>query len=408
MRLLWLTKTLPYPSIAGDLLYSRHLIEACARQGIEIHVLCHPGPNDNVAALDQPNVTWQIVGSDYRGRLRSLFSPLPNIASVFDTPQRREAIRRALAQTWDGIVFDALGSLGAFRLVRNALKGRAHRPFLVYLSHNHETTTRRRVAEQTAGLAMKMVQRFDAWKTAQLERKSLAAVDLLTTITEDDWLQFQPDFCGKPHLLVSPGYEGPRQARRSWSRIPRTAIVVGSYQWVAKRMNVEALLDAATPVFPAAGIRLRIVGHMDEAYRAQLERRFAWAEIVGPVNDVMTELATARMGIVPERAGGGFKLKLLDYIFGRVVVVGLESAMGGTGLQAGRHYLAAHDMAALVRLVVDRIGDDAALESMTDAAFTRCEMLFDWAERGALLRAAFEAVMQSNRMGLRVPGSSEG
>ena len=235
---------------------------------------------------------------------------------------------------------------------------------------------------------MKLVQYFDAWKSARLECRMVRAADLLVTNTEEDWQLYKRTFGDIAHVVVRPGYDGARAEPRRWSSLSRVALVLGSFQWIAKRLNIEAFLAEAEPVFRAAGIELRVVGYMDETYRVHLATKYPWAQIVGPVDDVTKELGKARVGIMAERAGGGFKHKMLNYAFSRVAIASLEQAMAGGGFEPGRQYISAASVPELARAIAAVIGDDSALEAMTNEAFASCEKQFDWADRGRDLVAA--------------------
>lgn len=396
MKLLWLTRTFPYPSLAGDTIYSRYLIEGCARLGVRVHVICQPsivGPDD--VAPDLPGLTWQIIDAPLVGPVRALFSSLPNIATRFGARERCRATVSAAQEGWDGIIFDSLGSLATFDDIVRLFADAFRRPFLVHISHNHEATTLQMIARETPEIADKLVRYLNARKAARLERASIDACDLLVTNTDEDWLLYEREHPAIRHVVIRPGYDGPRIPSRPLAGVPRTAIVLGSFQWIAKRLNLEALLAAAAHEFPAAGIRLRVVGYMDDAYRDRLSRRFPWADIVGPVDDVGGELKAARLGVIPEQAGGGFKHKTLNYVFGRVPIVGIEGAMVGSSLNPGKDFLAAHDMSALVKTIVSNIDNTARLQALADAAYAQCEHAFDWSDRSRDLVSALEATMRS-------------
>src|SRR5205085_3085674 len=100
---------------------------------------------------------------------------------------------------------------------------------------------------------------------------------------------------------------------------PRRVVLVGSYRWVAKQHNLRALAAAADEAFTRHGIVLDVVGDAPAELRAALAgcravRLHGFADALAPF------MADARMALVPEAIGGGFKLKLLDYVFHRVPV----------------------------------------------------------------------------------------
>src|SRR5690606_36241863 len=50
----------------------------------------------------------------------------------------------------------------------------------------------------------------------------------------------------------------------------------------------------------------------------------------GRVDSIAPHLDQARMAVVAERLGGGFKLKVLDYVFNRPPVAALDGSVAGT------------------------------------------------------------------------------
>lgn len=397
MKLLWLARTFPYPAQAGDTIYSRHLIEGCARLGAHIHVICQPGVGDGGGQTSLPGLSWQVLNTPPLGHWRALFSMLPNLAARYSGSKRRHETLEALKEPWDGIVFDSLGASGMFDAVWNTYLGASQRPFFVHISHNHEETTRRTIMREGTNPLAKAVQYLDAIKTGRLERGVVSRCDLLVVNTEEDWKLYQPTHPQVRHVVVRPAYDGARRPHRPLAAVPRSVVVLGSYQWVAKRQNIEAFLEAAAPVFPAAGIGLRVVGFMDAQYRRYLASRFPWAEIVGPVDRVDGELEKARIGIVAELAGGGFKHKLLNYVFGRVTIAALDAAMAGAPLVAHMHYLSAQSVDELVYTIAANIDRIDFLEKMADDAYARCDAKFNWDDRSRDLMAAIEQTAEAKR-----------
>src|SRR5690606_674289 len=173
--------------------------------------------------------------------------PLPRIAHRSGVAAMRRRLAATLAQKpWDCIVFDGIGSGWALDPVCRTLAAAGRRSRLVYLSHNHEESTRRAVAAGAQGNPLRAaLLRRDARKVGWLERRMVEAVDLVTAITPEDAARFRTRAADKPILVMPPGYDGRRVAeRRITGEIPRRAIIVGSFQWIAKQMNLRDFVMA--------------------------------------------------------------------------------------------------------------------------------------------------------------------
>jgi polysaccharide biosynthesis protein PslH len=390
LRCLWVTRFVPYPPfLGGDAAYTAGLIEALIRTGVEVTVLC----NDNGGTLprDAAAAEWVIVPFNGRGRTRSLFGRMPSVIYRFSTPQIQKALRTLLRKRhWDAVLIDNVAMTGALGLDHDAW-AKVHAKLLVYVSHNHEEAIRKRLASSAPRRSLKrFALRLDAAKAVSIEHRLIGAADLVTVITHSDaelYRAYAPD---KRYLVLTPGYDRPRvRSRVIDEQIPRRVVLLGSYGWFAKQLNLWRFLEVSAGPFAIAGIGIDIVGWTPDNFAARLRTSFKNVLVTGSVDRVEPFLARARMGIVAEDIGGGFKLKVLDYVFNRVPVLSLVGSVAGTPLVAGESILEFADLSRLVDGVISTIDDLARLNAVQAAAFDACEGRFAWADRG---RALAEAV----------------
>src|SRR5207302_9027794 len=107
----------------------------------------------------------------------------------------------------------------------------------------------------------------DGIKTIRLERSLVKAVDLMTAITPDDCSLYRQTSPEKPIEVLTPGYRGRSVAARRITRdTPRRAVIVGNFNWIAKRMNLQEFIDAADRSFATQGIELEVVGGGQESF----------------------------------------------------------------------------------------------------------------------------------------------
>lgn len=390
MRCLWLTWIDPAPEHDGQRIYSGQLIRALARAGVEIDVLCAvSAKSDRRDGDHEDGVTWRLVQDRFPPAWASVPSPLPHIAHRSATAAMQRRLSDLLAdRRWDCVVFDGLGSGWALPGVRKALAGRDCR--LVYVSHNHEESTRANVAKGCSRRSIRSaLLRRDAIKASGLERQLVQAVDLVTAITPDDAALFRRQSGDKPLLVLPPGYQGRRlAARRITSDVPRRAILVGSFDWIAKQANLREFVAAADPAFAAAGAQLDVVGAGNPRFFEELRGTLGATRLVGPVDSVTPYLDEARIAVVPERLGGGFKLKVLEYIFNRLPIAALEGSVSGTPLAPDASMLTFPDHAPLANGVLAALDDLDLLNRLQTAAYKACADRFDWSDRGARLAAS--------------------
>lgn len=394
VRVLWLTLNEPNPRHNGQLIYSGGLIDSIAGRDVEIEVLClaRPGTRRRGNHRDG-NIRWWIAEDHPRSHLSSLVSRLPHVAKRTVTRSMRRMLRELLQrERWDSVVIDGLSLGWAIDAVRQHFSNGRPRPRLVYVSHNHEASVRAQVANNQPNPFLRRVLGLDAQKACRLERKVVAAVDVVTAITGEDRTRYLRDWPEKRVEVLLPGYEGRRlQWREITPDMPRRAIVVGSFDWVAKRMNLEEFVTAADPLFAAAGAELHVIGSAEQGFLDRLRRRVKATVFTGAVESVADYMDTARLAIVPERSGGGFKLKVLDYVFNGLPILALQGSVAGMPLHDPESIRLFPDHLSLAHGVLEIIDDLQLLNRMQHEAYSACADRFEWCSRGDQLRSAIAA-----------------
>ncbi|WP_439817288.1 glycosyltransferase [Zavarzinia sp. CC-PAN008] len=389
LRVLWLTREEPFPPKRGDLFYAAHLMTHLAAAGAQVTVVTRSerlAPGQAPRVEQAHGVTWHLVPFANRSRAASLASSLPSDPYRISTPAFRAAVRGALAQgPWDAIVLNHVVMGWALELARTA-PGAA----LVYVSHNHEMSLRPAVAAAAQrGPLFKLLMKLDGQKNAALERRMVQAADLVTAITDEDADLYRADFPAKAVQVLLPGYAGDMVEQRTITAdVPRQAVLLGTFDWTAKQHGLSTLLAAAHEPFTRAGIRLDVIGKPVGTLFETLAARHPFVTFSGFVPDLAPHFAQARIGIMPDTIGGGFKHKSLQYVMHRVVLATIASQAMGLPLAAGQDMVAADTPAALAEAVAATIDDLPSLNAMQERAFARCRAQFDWAARGRLLHQA--------------------
>jgi glycosyltransferase involved in cell wall biosynthesis len=388
MRCLWLTLADPEPRHNGQYVYSGGLIDSVAATGSEIEVLGLRRPDSPRSNGDRDeHVVWWLPGEPLdplQSRWGSLASLLPHTAYRCRTADMQRVLHQLLERGgWDGIVFDGISVGWALAPVRAFYGDRSDRPRLIYVSHNHEESLRHQVAESQRTFFRRQAVRLDASKVARLEGDLVDQVDFVTAITPEDLKLYERRRGDKPMGVLTPGYRGRKLSQREITgRVPRRAVIVGSFDWIAKRMNLEEFVEVADPIFAEGGAELVAVGSAEERFLKRLRERTKASRFTGTVPDVTRYMDEARIAIVPERNGGGFKLKVLEYVFNRIPVFALRGSFAGVPLVHGDSVMLYPDHEALARGVLDSIDDVERLNRLQERAYAACRDRFDWASRG--------------------------
>ena len=396
MRCLWIARSIPYPMDEGAKVYSANLAQSLAGAGMFVRFM---GLGSTGAVPAGAGVEWLAVPGGKRSKGLAAFNAWPIAAAIDATNAYRAMLEAQLQWPWDVIVLDGYGTGWALdRCVAHRSEARAQRPLLVHVSHNHEETLWRLLAAEARGSALKrLALRSNANKVATLERRIVRNVDLLTTITDEDRRSLGAALDQERLLTLTPGYTGVTAAeRRITTSTPRRVIVIGSFHWVVKQENLTRLVEIADPIFKEHGIELDVVGDVPQTLLSMLRGRCQATCFHGFVDDVAPFLARARWAIVPESIGGGFKLKFLDYIFGRVPVAMVSQAAAGLPEDLQRMMLSNDSLAGLIGEVVSRIDRVDELNLMQEGAFALGKSQFKWSARGERFLQVIAAMRQQS------------
>lgn len=374
---LWLTLCDPLPKTNGQFLYSGGLIDAVGQAGARLTVLGLRREAGDREAHDEPGIEWCLATDRPTEPMRRVVSRFPSSALRTRVPEMRTMLDEKLCLTnWDALVLDSINVGWALpHLVRYRRK--QPRTRLAYLAQNNETEAALELARAGKGWR-KAVRLLEVARTRILEGELARSADLLTADAPEDCSYLSRLSGGRPVVFVPPGYEGNRVKDRTiGSSVPRRAIIVGSFDWPAKRTSLEAFLVVAAALFQERAIELQVIGRTDPSYVALLRARFPTVQFMGSVPEVKSYMANARIGLVPDLLGS-FKLKSLDYVFNRVPIFGIQGAVPGLDLEVGQGIRLVKSHGELAGAVVDAIDDFGLLNHLQETAFEQCESRFEW------------------------------
>ncbi|WP_326533355.1 glycosyltransferase [Pseudorhodoferax sp.] len=391
MKGLWIARAQPFPLDTGDRIYTARLLRAVAQAGADITFTGFASTPPDAVPADWP-VRWRLVPGAPRGTARALLSRMPLVAAAHATPAYRRLVEELARESWDFVVFDQYGLGWAVApFLRRRADGSA--PVLVHVAHDHEASVYASLVRGFQGSRLKHAGLWQNWlKTRAIERHIARTVDLVTAITPEDADKFRLDAPATAGVVLTPGYDGAVSTRTQLPPgTPRNVLMVGNYHWVAKSENLRQFVAAADALFHRNGITLHVVGGIPQELAAQLRRSSRATVIHGFVDDVAPHFANARLAIVPEAIGGGFKLKFLDYIFHRVAVATLAHAAAGLPPEIRASMVQSPDLAGLAQAIVDVVDDEARLDALQQRAFAAAQSRYRWTDRGHALLAAVRA-----------------
>jgi glycosyltransferase involved in cell wall biosynthesis len=386
LRCLWIARELPFPTNTGDRIYTARLAKALGDAGADVTFVGLEASQERDVPTDWP-IRFVGVAGKKRSYWRAVMSSAPLVMAAHTTASFGSCLDDLLNQHWDAIVIDHYGSGWVLDRVKAKCAGTAS--VLVHIAQNHEESLAYSLYRSAQRQLLTRIYLFQNFlKTRRIERRLVKETDLVSAITVEDRNTFQKVAPATHYIILTPGYaEAAAPPREIGNATSRHVILVGSYRWVVKHENLRLLLRAADAAFAKNGIVLDVIGDVPEQIRDEFAGQLKATHFHGFVDDVAAFKSAARLALVPEVIGGGFKLKFLDYIFGRVPVASISAAAAGLPEEVRAHLLLAPDLDGLVQTVIEHIDRLDLLQDMQQRALDAARSQFDWRDRGVALLA---------------------
>jgi glycosyltransferase involved in cell wall biosynthesis len=220
---------------------------------------------------------------------------------------------------------------------------------------------------------------MDYVKVARLERSVLRRVDAFTAITSGDLAVLSRKTPVRGVLATPPA---PRQVldrptRPEFVDRPRRAVIVGSLMWRVKLGNLRSLLDVIATRLSDHGIEVVVAGTCADDDLHALRSDYPTVTFLGRVDDLGAVLDQGRVALLHEPAGGGFKMKIYDYISAGVPVVATSCSVADVQTSGGSmvHEVATTD--ELLAFVIAAIDDEVTLRRIRDDAHSAASVMGD-------------------------------
>lgn len=412
-RLLFLCQTLPYPPDGGVWIRTYHVLRLLAR-AFDVTALCF----ERSASSGRGTAASLAAG---RNALRALAD-----VEVFPIPQRHSRLRFA----WDHIRSVARGRAyteylyesdafrrqlhehlqrTAFDLVHaDSLDMAGYFPEcegvpIVCVHHDIESALLDRRAAVERSPSRRGYLKYQARLTRALERRWCGRIALNVAVSEQD-RNLLTALVPHARVAIVPNGVDIDEFRPS-AREGRGIAYVGGTNWFP---NLDALQFFAEQIWPhlknlALGFVPRWIGSASDDQRRHYSEQHG-IELTGYVDDVRPFMEDAACHIVPLRAGGGTRLKILNsWAMGKPVV---STSVGCEGLAAvdGDNILIRDDPRDFARAVADVLNDAALRKRLGARGRETAVLLYDWNVIGRAMIDTYLAVA-GGTVGTRANGS---
>lgn len=365
-RVLYLTQVLPYPLNTGARVRQYYVLRHLARQHqvtlvsfvraddkpehvAHLQTVCHA-----VHTVPMVRSRWR----DIRAALKGALTRLPIVIARDEIAPMQQTLARLMAsESFDVVHADQVS------MSKYGLQGQGSRRVLDL--HNAMYLVTARLATHETNPLKRAIYQREARALARYEAELCARYDQVTFVTDEDrqlieeqikrWKVRVPDrrFTTIP-ICIDPSDKRPVTPIAQ----PQRITALGVMFWPP---NAEGVLWFAQEIWPhihaqQPDLTFTVVGKNPPDYLTQLHGT-AGIEVLGYVPDVGKILAETAAFVVPLRAGGGMRVKILDtWSWGLPIV---STSIGAEGIEIcdGENILIADEpeafSAAVLRAVTD-------------------------------------------------------
>ncbi|MFO7535132.1 MAG: glycosyltransferase family 4 protein [Kiritimatiellia bacterium] len=322
--------------------------------------------------------------------LRYLAGTRPLLSAGFDfhpfTVRLKELIRDGrfdiivMDGIWLGIYWPLIQSSGALRVLNH---------------FDREAVSLRRHARLFPPGWRRALYSLDASRMERLERRVIGSADLVWVTSEVDRDAIMRDNPALPVQVAANGVDCEEISARD--PVPsRELLFVGTLSQYA---NSDAVTYFVREVFPLLKARVpdavfRVIGRNPSPEILALGR-VPGIEITGPVDDLSPWYQRCAAAVVPIRAGGGTRLKILEAMaYGRPVV---STAIGCEGIQAetGRHLVVADRPSEMADALRDVLTRPQYAAQLSREARKLVEERYSWHRIASRMQAVYEEAVKA-------------
>jgi sugar transferase (PEP-CTERM/EpsH1 system associated) len=406
MNILWLSHFVPYPPKGGNLQRSFNLLKEVSKEN-QVFLLAFNQKSllpaaeklkesvehlrsfcKDVQVFDIP--CEKSTGSWIKLLLGNLFSPLPYSTEKFHSERMEQAIRAVIRNHQIDLVhFDtvALAELG------RALKGQKK----VLNHHNIESALLLSRARRERNFLKRFYLLLQGNKLSRYESNTYGEFHLNVVVSEEDKNRLR-SHSPKTEVEVIPNGVDTTYFEVSDSQLRKSNLIfAGGMNWFPNR---DAILYFSEKIWPLLKKKLpdvsfTLIGSSPPKKIMDLGRKEK-IEVMGFVDDVRPYLAQAAAYVVPIRAGGGTRLKILDAFACGKAVISTSIGCEGLDVTPNRNILIGDSPNQFAEQVIKVCTDGDLMKSLGEEGRKLVEENYSWRLIGDDLNRIYDNLISSN------------
>jgi glycosyltransferase involved in cell wall biosynthesis len=396
MNILFLTQILPYPPDAGPKVKTWHVLQALIQQGHSIYFasFVRPEEMEHVPVLEEICKEVHIVPirrsrvKDIGYMLKSYFSNRPFLVERDNLPAFQEVVNKIVQQQQIDFIHADQLTMVQFA-IRGASKSQNKKTKVIFDAHNAVWTIVERMRENVPWY-LKPILSIEANRVKRYEGELLRTVDHVLAVTDVDRASLEDALKIKRVTKkeeVSPITVIPisvnTQQIRSIQRNPDSTNIVtlGTLHYPPNADGIRWFIEEAFPLIrkKIPDVTLTIIGkNPPKDFLRLAADPNAGVVVTGFVPKLEPYFKEAALTVIPVRAGGGMRVRILEAFAYAMPIVTTTVGLEGIKAQPGKDILVEDDPEAFARAVI-RLLNNKELQNQLAANGRRLvEMKYDW------------------------------
>ena len=394
MRVLFLTQIVPYPPDAGPKVKTWHVLRYLIQRGHEVTLVTFFRDEEAQYLDTLKERCAQVVAIPIRRSrrtdvvywLKSHLTGRPFIVERDDLAPFRQAVQKIVAEKAIDVIHADQLTMAQFALPPKRHVGRW--PATIFDAHNAVWTIIERLKDN-ARLPLKPVLALETKRVRRHEGQILRAFDHVLAVSEPDaqalvtaWQDSTPEAALREKITVIPiAVDATALTPVERLRGSKNILTLGTLHYPP---NADGIRWFANEVFPRIQqsqpeATLTIVGKNPPADFLELAgRRPGTIRVTGYVPDLTPYMAESALMVVPVRAGGGIRVRILDAFARAMPVVTTTVGLEGIQAQPGRDVLVADGAADLAEAVIQLMQNEQLQGSLAQNGRRLAETKYDW------------------------------